>query len=264
MNILHFPTTGTHIPNQNGARKMLSIFEQKEFERQPEKKLTLNRLQNVLGPQPPAPGAGTSTVAAIAEPSVPAAPPPETAFPERRPAPRLPEPPASPTAPIALEMPTAQIPAELQSFADQFTRGFREVLVNTVRDIQAPMAEEHRKMESVFDHLAKTTREVESLHGDLNGVYERIDSFGKMLQDLSMRLGKLEDSVNIASAAAHAIQDSQQALEKRLELQAGVIRSLHSSAQSREDRLDKILSTFQALQGVGTERVNRRSLPEDL
>ncbi|MFB3778437.1 MAG: hypothetical protein ACE141_12540 [Bryobacteraceae bacterium] len=243
---------------------MLSIFEQKEFERQPEKKLTLNRLQNVLGPQAPAPGTGTSTVAAIAEPSAPATPPPEPAFAERRPILRPPEPPAAPPPAAALETATVQIPAELQSFADQFTRGFREVLVNTVRDIQAPMAEDHRKMESVSDHLAKTTREVESLHSDVNSAYERIDSLGKMLQDLATRLGKLEDSVNIANAAAHAIQDSQQALEKRLELQAGVIRSLHASAQSREERLDKILSTFQALQGVSAERVNRRSLPEDL
>ena len=243
---------------------MLSIFEQKEFERQPEKKLTLNRLQNVLGPQPPASGGGTSTVAAVAEPSVQTAAPPEPAFSERRPVLRPPEPPTATPAPAALEPSGAPIPAELQSFAEQFTRGFREVLVSTVRDIQAPMAEDHRKMESVFDHLAKATREVDSLHGDVNGAYERIDSLGKMVQDLSTRLGKLEDSVNIATAAAHAIQDSQQALEKRMELQAGVIRSLHVSAQAREERLDKILSTFQALQGVSAERVNRRPLPEDL
>jgi hypothetical protein len=243
---------------------MLSIFEKKEFEQQPEKKLTLNRLQNVLGPQLPAPGVGPSAAAAVAEPSVQVATPPEPTFSERRPVPRPPEPPAATPPPATPEPSGVPIPAELQSFADQFTRGFREVLVNTVRDIQAPMAEENRKIETVFDQLAKANREVDSLHGDVNGAYERIDSLGKTMQDLSTRLGNLEDSVNIATAAAHAIQDSQQALEKRMELQAGVIRSLHASAQAREERLDKILSTFQALQGVSSERVNRRPLPEDL
>jgi hypothetical protein len=243
---------------------MLSIFEQKEFERQPEKKLTLNRLQSVLGPQPPAPTGGITTAAAVAEPSVPVAALPEPAVSERKTAPRPPEPPAATPPPAPLEPSAAPIPAELQSFAEQFTRGFREVLVNTVRDIQAPMVEDHRKMETVFDHLAKAAREMDSLRGDVNGAYERMDSLGTTVQDLSTRLGKIEDSVNIATAAAHAIQDSQQALEKRLELQSGVIRSLHASAQAREERLDKILNTFQALQGVSGERVNRRPLPDDL
>jgi ABC-type transporter Mla subunit MlaD len=240
---------------------MLSIFEQKEFERQPEKKLTLNRLQNVLGAPPPAAGEPPS-VAAVVEPPAPMTVSPGPAPFERKPA-GPPEPLARATPPVA-EPVTPSIPPELQEFAEQFTRGFREVLVSTVRDIQAPMAEDHRKMETAFDLHARTAREVEALRSDLNGAYERIDSLTKMLQELSAKAGKIEDAVNISTAAAHAIQDAQQALEKRLELQAGVIRSLHAGMQSREERLDKVLAAFQALQGVSGERGPRRPLPEEL
>jgi pyridoxine 5'-phosphate synthase PdxJ len=70
--------------------------------------------------------------------------------------------------------------------------------------------------------------------------------------------------VNITTAAVHAIQDAQQTLEKRLELQAGVIRTMHNAVQSREEKLDKILSTFQALHNVGAERNGGRGLPDNL
>ena len=241
---------------------MLSIFEQKDSERQPEKKLTLNRLQNVLNAQPPAAGERPSAVA-VAEPSVPVTAPPAPMSFERTPVLPPPEPLARATPPTPEPAPTP-IPHELREFAEQFTRSFHEVLVGTVRDIQAPMAEDHRKMETAFDLHARTAREVEALRSDINGAYERIDSLGKMLQELSAKASKLEDAVNISTAAAHAIQDAQQALEKRLELQAGVIRSLHSGLQSREERLDKVLATFQALQGMSGEMAPRRPLPEEL
>jgi uncharacterized protein YoxC len=243
---------------------MLSIFEQKEFERQPERKLTLNRLQNVLGPQSVGGGTAVATGAVVVEPAGPVAVPEPVTTESRPVGPRLAEPPVGPPPPPAVESNGPPIPAELQNFAEQFTRGFREVLANTVREIQSPIAEEQKKLDTVFDHLAKSAREVDALHGDLNSAYGRLDSLTKSVQELTARLGRIEDAVNIATAASHAIQDGQQALEKRLELQAGVIRSLHASTQSREERLDKILSTFQALQGVSTERATRRPLPDEL
>jgi uncharacterized protein YoxC len=241
---------------------MLSIFEQKEFERQPEKKLTLNRLQSVLSTPPAAAGEHPAT-AAVAEPPVAVTAAPALPSFERKPGPPPAEPPPKAT-PLPPGSEAVSIPPELQEFAEQFTRSFREVLVGTVRDIQAPIAEDHRKMETVFDIQARTVREVEALRTDINGAYERIDSLAKMLQELSTKVGKIEDAVNISTAAAHAIQDAQQALEKRLELQAGVIRSLHSGIQAREERLDKVLTTFQALQGIGSERTPRKPLPEEL
>ncbi len=249
---------------------MLSIFEQKEFERQPERKLTLNRLQSVLGPQSSKAGAGTAvaTATVVAEPAMSTAAATEPAVVEHRPIPRpaeprLAEPPVATPPPPLLEPAAPPIPTELQNFAEQFTRGFREVLASTVRDIQSPVVEEQKKLETVFENLAKANREVESLRGDVNGAYERADSLDKVVQDASTRLAKIEDAVNIATAAIHAIQDGQQALEKRLELQAGVIRSLNASVQAREERLDKIFSAFQAFQSTGAERASRRPLPDE-
>ncbi len=241
---------------------MLSIFEPKEFERQPEKKLTLNRLQNVLSAKPTA-VAEQPPAAAAAEPSLPvtaaAAPP---AY-ERKAVAPAPEPVVR-TAPPPAEPPGPPMAPELTEFAAQFSRGLREVLASAVRDIQAPMAEERRKMDEVFDLHSRTARDVEGLRSEVHGAYERIDSLTKLLQELAAKAGRAEDAVNLSTSVAHAIQEAQQAFEKRLELQAGVIRSLHSAMQARQERLDRVLSAFQSLQGSGGERPPRRALPEDL
>jgi hypothetical protein len=242
---------------------MLSIFEQKEFERQPEKKLTLNRLQTVLGPQSMVAEEPTASVAVEERPRLPIAT-----------APRLERKAAAPVAesvamPVAVPPPAAPpsqdaIPQGLQEFADQFTRNFREVLVSTVKDIQAPIDEDRRKMETAFDFFTRTARDMEGLRAEVAGACQKVDLLAKALQELSHRLGKAEDAVNISTAAAHAIQDAQQSLEKRLELQAGVIRTMHNAVQSREEKLDKILTTFQALHNVGADRNSGRGLPDNL
>lgn len=237
---------------------MLSIFEQKDFEQQPERKLTLNRLQNVLGPMP-VKADSHRPMTGLEDPPTAA---PAAALPlERRPPP--------PPAVAVAEAPPAEsvggaVPPELQQFADQFTRGFREVLANTVRDLQAPISDERRKLDGALDSFARVTKDLEALMSELAEATGRIDSLAKSLQELSARTDKLEDTANIANAAAHALQDAQQAIEKRLELQAGVIRGLNSAVQAREDRLDKLLNTFQALHGGPGEHPARRALPENL
>lgn len=263
---------------------MLSIFEQKDFEQQPEKKLTLNRLQNVLG-TPPGKPEPTRVSVAIEEPAVAGRaaspppplserrstlpPPPDTAAPMALPvadgriAPPAHEAPSAALGASAAEREVPGVPPELNQFAEQFTRGFREVLANTVRDLQAPIVEERRKLDTTFDSVTRTARDLEALTDELGQACERIESLSKALQELMTRVGKLEDSVNIAAAAAHAIQDAQQALEKRFELQAGVIRSLNNSVQAREERLDKLFGAFQAIQAVG-QPGRRTSLPENL
>ena len=242
---------------------MLSIFEQKESERQPDTKLTLNRLQNVLGPQHAATEQQLGAIAVEEQPRPGPISVPAPAM-ERKAAPPLPEIPFRPSAPASAPQREDAIPVELQEFAAQFPRSFREVLVTTVKDIQAPIAEERRKMETAFDGFTRMTREVEGLRAELSSACQKVDLLAKATQELSQRLGKAEDAVTIATAAAHAIQDGQQTLERRLELQAGVIRTMHNAVQSREEKLDKILSTFQALHNVGGERNSSSSLPENL
>ncbi|MCC7174811.1 MAG: hypothetical protein IT159_06410 [Bryobacterales bacterium] len=238
---------------------MLSIFEQKDFEQQPERKLTLNRLQTVLGPAPAKAEAPRPAVG-LEEPP-PGKPP--AAMPvvlERRPMP--PPPVTAPEAPPAESLP--EVPAGLQQFAEQFTRGFREVLATTVRDLQAPITDERQRMTAALESLEQMAGELETLTARLAETTAKVESLAKSLQELSARTDKLEDSANIVSAAAHALQDAQQAMEKRLELQAGVIRGLNNAVQAREDRLDKLVSTFQALQGGPSEHHGRRPLPENL
>lgn len=266
---------------------MLSIFEQKDFEQQPERKLTLNRLQNVLG-APPVKGEPTRLAVAveesgaaakpalapvgIAERKSPLPPPPDSVAPPVMPmaearAQLHVEREAAPAAvAAAAQREDVAVPQELNQFAEQFTRGFREVLVNTVRDLQGPMVEDRRKLDTTLDSVTRTAQDLEALTDELGEVCQRIDSLGKVVQELMARVGKLEDSVNITNAATHAIQDAQQAIEKRFELQAGIIRSLNNSMQAREDRLDKLFGAFQAVQGVAAERSGRRgsSLPDNL
>jgi hypothetical protein len=267
---------------------MLSIFEQKDFEQQPERKLTLNRLQNVLG-TPAVKGEQPTRLAVAVEESGAAAkpalapvgiadrkntlpPPPDSLAPPAVSAAELRAPhqaerePMPVAVPMVAERDEVAVPQELNQFAEQFTRGFREVLVNTVRDLQGPMVEDRRKLDTTLDSVTRTAEDLEVLTDELGQTCQRIDSLGKAVQELMARVGKLEDSVNITNAATHAIQDAQQAIEKRFELQAGIIRSLNNSMQAREDRLDKLFGAFQAVQGVAAERPGRRSssLPDNL
>jgi chromosome segregation ATPase len=126
------------------------------------------------------------------------------------------------------------------------------------------MLEDRRKLQTAVDFFDRTAKDLETLMSELAEATHRIDSLAKSLQELDAKTEKLEDTANIVGAAAHALQDAQQATAKRLELQAGVIRGLNNAVQAREDRLDKFLSTFQALQGGTSEHSTRRSLPENL
>ncbi len=232
---------------------MLRIFEQEESERQPQNKLLLDRLQNVAAAQPPKAG----------DQPPPAAAPPSLKLPERKPAP---SPPQLPTraAPPAFELLGAPVPAELQALAEQFMRGLWAVLLTAVRDNQAPAAEDRRMLQAAFDLQARTAQELEALRSDVGAGSDRLDSLARTLQDMSTKARMVEDAVNIGTAATHAVQEAQQALEDRLEVQGEVIRSLHAGLQAREEELDKVLAAFQSLRGTGGERSPRRPLPEKL
>jgi hypothetical protein len=227
---------------------MLSIFDRKEFEPQPEKKPTLDRLQHVLEPQRHAATQDHAAAAAVAEPPprTASAPPPSY---QRKPAP---QPPETPHAPVAVrgEREQDSAPAEFQQFAEQFTHNFLEGLAHAVREICTLVAEERRRLEA--------------LHGEVTEVSQRLGSLVKGQQELASKLGKAEDAVSVFSRASHATQDLHEQLEKRIELQAGVIRTLHSSLQAREERLDRVLASFQALHSVSGEVSPPSDLPENL
>jgi hypothetical protein len=229
---------------------MLSIFDHKESEPQPDKKPTLDRLQHVLGPQrATATQDRAAAPAAVAEqPPVRPTPVPPTSW-QRKPAPQRQETPPAPVATREERKPDAN-PAELQQFAEQFTRSFQDGLSQAVKDIYTLVAEDRRR--------------VETLHNELDEASQSIGSLVSAQQELAAMVGKAEDAVSIFSSATHATQDQQEQTEKRLELQAGVIRALHSMMQSQEERLDKILASFQALQSVSGETSASKTLPAGL
>ena len=169
---------------------MLSIFDRKEPETQTEKKPTLDRLQNVLGPQP---NAAAQNQAA-----------PEAAAPRD----------------ARAEVPK---PSEFQRVAEQFTRSFLDCLTQAVQEIHTLVAEDRRRLEALQREVMELSQRVDSL---ISGQPDQIG--------------------------------------QRLELQAGVIRTLHNSLQAREERLDRILSSFQALQSISGGVSAPSSLPENL
>lgn len=185
---------------------MLSIFDRNEPEPLTEKKPTLDRLQDVLGPRHSSAPQSHAAPAAVREES-----PPQ----------RLQ---TVPTA-AALREGREEVPNpnQFQSAAEQFTRSFLDCLTQAVQEIHTLAAEDRRRLEALHLQVLEMSQRVDSL---LNGHQEQI--------------------------------------EKRLELQAGVIRTLHSTLQAREERLDRILSSFQALQSVSGRASAPSSLPENL
>ncbi len=101
---------------------------------------------------------------------------------------------------------------------------------------------------SFLDCLTQAVQEIYTLVAEDRG---RLEALHHEVLELSNKVDSL-------------LNGHQEQIEKRLELQAGAIRTLHSSLQAREDRLDKILSSFQALQNVSGRASAPGSLPENL
>lgn len=253
---------------------MLHIFDQKEFEPQPDRKQTLNRLQNILGVErrpgsdgPPAPGA-----AVVTGPPVEKAPgtPPAWA---RKQAQNRPEPPPTqpppppPPVPIARPEHVTAVSGspEFQQFAEQFMRSFLGGLSGAVKEINSLVSEDRRKLEEVFDFFARTSREVESVRGDIAALARTVETFAKSQDELATRIAKADEAIRSLSNSSGA-QEQVQQLDRRLELQAGVIRTLHNAMHSREERLERLMGAFQGLQALAADSSpsSRRPLPEEM
>ena len=236
---------------------MLSIFDNKEFESPPDKKVSLNRLEQMLGAQqrPAAseerPAAATAAAVAEEPPAARLAPPKPVNW-ERKTPPQ--------TLPVRIDTPNAGF----QQFSEQFTRTFLEALASAVKDVHALVGEDRQRLESAFEFFTRTSRELDALRSDMGGVSQKFDLLVRGLQELSVRLGKAEEALNVAGSTEITLQELQQQLEKRLELQAGVIRTLHNGMQSREERIDKLMNMFQSLQAVANHSAAPMSLPDKL
>ena len=257
---------------------MLHIFDQKEFEPQPDRKQTLNRLQNVLGAErrpgsdgPPAPVAAATVTAPPVE-KAPATPPAwARKQAQNRPEPprTQPPPPLPPTpAPVVRQEPLPAVAGspEFQQFAEQFMRSFLGGLSGAVKEINSLVSEDRRKLEEVFDFFARTSREVESVRGDIAALARTVETFAKSQDELATRIAKADEAIRNLSNASDA-QEQVQQLDRRLELQAGVIRTLHNAVHAREERLERLLGAFQGLHALAADSAGssrRPILPEEM
>jgi hypothetical protein len=258
---------------------MLHIFDQKEFEPQPDRKQTLNRLQNVLGAErrpgtdgPPAPGAAATLAGPPVEKASGTPPAWARKQPQIRPEPPRTQPqplppPPPPAAPVARQEPLPEVSGspEFQQFAEQFMRSFLGGLSGAVKEINSLVSEDRRKLEEVFDFFARTSREVESVRGDIAALARTVETFAKSQDELATRIAKADETIRSLGNAPDN-QEQVQQLDRRLELQAGVIRTLHNAVHAREERLERLLGAFQGLHALAADSSGSRrpALPEEM
>jgi ribosomal protein S6 len=255
---------------------MLHIFDQKEFEPQPDRKQTLNRLQNVLGAErrpgsdgPPAPGAAATVTVSPVE-KAPGTPPAWARKQvQNRPEPPRTQPPPLPPTPVPVArqepLPAVSGSPEFQQFAEQFMRSFLGGLSGAVKEINSLVSEDRRKLEEVFDFFARTSREVESVRGDIAALARTVETFAKSQDELATRIAKADEAIRSLGNISDGREQVQQ-LDRRLELQAGVIRTLHNAVHAREERLERLLGAFQGLHALAAEPAGSRrpALPEEM
>jgi hypothetical protein len=136
--------------------------------------------------------------------------------------------------PQRLQMaPTPAAPREVREDAPS-PRQFQRVAEQFTRSFLDCLTQ---AVQEIYTLVAEDRRRLEALHHEVLELSQRVNSL---------------------------LNGHQEQIEKRLELQAGAIRTLHSSLQAREERLDKILSSFQALQNVSGRASTPGSLPENL
>jgi hypothetical protein len=255
---------------------MLHIFDQKEFEPTPDRKQTLSRLQNVLGAErrpgsddPPAPGAAVMTGPPVEKaPGTPPAWARKQAQNRPEPPRTQPPPPPPPPAPAARQERAPEVSGspEFQQFAEQFMRSFLGGLSGAVKEINSLVSEDRRKLEEVFDFFARTSREVESVRGDIAALARTVETLAKTQDDLAARIALTDEALRGLGNSSNS-QEQVKQLDRRLELQAGVIRTLHNAVHAREERLERLMGAFQGLHALATDSpasARRPSLPEEM
>jgi polyhydroxyalkanoate synthesis regulator phasin/uncharacterized coiled-coil protein SlyX len=153
---------------------------------------------------------------------------------------------------------------EFQHFAEQFAVSFLEDVTRVMRDAHALLTQDRRRVEAVLDDLTRSLWNAETVRSEMVRLRERLDFLEQGRKQLADNFRQVEDSLSVSSSASSSLQRSHLQLERRLALQAGAIRTLHTAVGSREDLLDRILSTLQAMQIPVGEAAGSESVRHDL
>jgi hypothetical protein len=204
-------------------KNMLHIFDQKDSSPKPDNKQSLNRLHQMLGKEAAAAGQNVDVVEAPALPEWNWKAAPGPVGPVPRDRNPLPAPPET--------RPVDRFPVTVPARTPQ-TQNV------PARDAD-PLTE---KFAAAF---------LEGLSGAVGEIRELLAANRQPQETESLRPG-------IA-----ALEEKVQQMERRLELQAGVIRTLHNAVQASKERLERLLAAFQGLQAAGVP-TDRDTLPEDL
>jgi len=201
---------------------------------------TINRLKKVLGTlQYSQPGAdATGEPVRVAVSSEPASDRPAAAVPKVTSIDRVPEKAAPVESPVTDEPREQEVAmsAEIQKFAEDFTRNFLGAVAGTFQEMHGLLAEDRGRVAAAIEEFA----------GQIAALREQTEAHSRLLADVQSVIQNLHPR--------------QEALEKRMELQAGAIRTIHAAVQEREDRFNKLLLTLQP----PTAPPNASGLPDNL
>jgi len=195
---------------------------------------TINRLKKVLGTlqHPQAGGDGAAEPVRVAVSSEPAAVPKVTPI-DRAPEKTMPVESPATAEPQEQEMPMS---GEIQKFAEDFTRNFLGAVAGTFQEMHGLVAEDRGRIATA----------IEEFGGQVAALREQLEAHAQLLADIQSVL--------------HGLHSRQEAVEKRLEVQAGAIRTIHAAVHEREDRFNRLLLTLQP----AAAPANAHGLPENL
>jgi hypothetical protein len=238
---------------------------------EPEKKITLSRLHEILSPSQQPAGQTEDTS------------PPET---QEATAPDRPRPIEITSIPPVLrtgaaiaraaseESPALPLPSsednnaapvreDFLGFAEQFTRTFLDALAGAVAEVHRFATEDRRNLERVLETFDQNANEIDRLRQTVASLEREIGSLVGVQQEMSARLAGSEQDSRQLAALNDEMKQVRRGLEERLEVQAGAIRTLHAAVNAKEQRLVKLLTTFQTLQ-QGAEEPGLSRLPDKL
>lgn len=222
---------------------MFSIFDHHETTAESERKLTLGRLQQVLEESPPASAEEPPTATATAA---------------------TPGPPVRAVPVVADPQPSETASIELQQFAEQFARGFLETLTRVMKDVQALLTEDRKRLGTAMEELRTNSRDVQAVRLDVTNLRLKVEAMENDRNQLTSKLDRAEQNLDRASGALRTFEETRSQVEKRLDLHAGAIRSLHDAVQSRDENLGRLLATLQAVQTAAAGATVPKALSSNL